>query len=400
MLINISPLKKYKDFRFLFIGQGISLIGNMISYVVIPFQIYSLTKSNLLVGSVSLIQLLSVIIFGILGGAYADRWDRRKLMIISEWLMMGILGIYAINAFMPKPSVSIIFVLVGIFQAISSFHRPAMTAMIQKIVQPEDYKAVSSLKGFVWSVGAIIGPALGGILISNIGFGGAYFVNILTFLISLYFLNKVTNSAMKVEDENRGHVLTDIKEGFKFVIKKPQILGSYIIDIVAMVFAYPVALFPAMSTNWGGARAAGFLYAGMAIGAFVICLFSGWTEKVTRNGRAVVVSAVLWAFFTIWLGFANHLYIAVILLILAGAADAVSGIFRQTIWNQSIPNSMRGRLSGLEMISYMAGPLLGNARAGYIASIFTVNISLTSGGIICFVVVILTAFLLPKFWRA
>ena len=177
-------------------------------------------------------------------------------------------------------------------------------------------------------------------------------------------------------------------------------MGSYLIDIVAMLFAFPVALFPAMSHQWGGAKAAGFLYSGMAIGAFIISLFSGWTAFVTRNGRAVVISASLWAFFILWLGFTDNLYIAVLLLILSGAADAVSAIFRQTIWNYAIPNEMRGRLSGIEMISYMAGPLLGNVRAGYIASAFSVQLSLTSGGILCLVGVILTAFLLPKFWNA
>jgi len=399
MLINISPLKKYKDYRLLFMGQSISFIGNMISYVVVPFQIYEITKSNLLVGAVSLVQLFSVVIFGLLGGAYADRINRRKLMIVSECAMIGLLSILALNALMPKPSVILIFILVGLFQAVAGFHRPAMTAMIQKIVDKSDFKAAASLGTLMWSTAAIIGPAIGGLLIANVGFAGAYFIDIFTFLISLYYLNRISKMVMNFTEEKKP-IFSDINVGLKFLVKKPQILGSYIIDIVAMMFAFPVALFPAMSQNWGGAKSVGWLYAGMAIGAFFISLFSGWTVKVTRNGRAVVISACLWAFFILWLGFTQSLYFAVFLLILAGAADAVSGIFRQTIWNQLIPNQMRGRLSGVEMISYMAGPLIGNARAGYVASIFTVKTSLASGGIICLVAVLITALLLPKFWKS
>lgn len=399
MFINISPLKKSKDFKLLYIGQSISLIGNMISYILVPFQIYQITKSNLLVGSVSLVQLFSVIVFGILGGAYADCLNRKKLMIISEWLMILILCIFVLNSLLTIPSTALIFVLVFLFQAISSFHRPAMTALIQKIVDPSDFKAVGSLRTLMYSIGTIVGPALGGLLITNVGFAGAYLANIFTFFISLLYLNKVADIPLEKSDEKPVHVMADIKAGFKFAVKKPEIMGSYIVDLVAMIFAFPVALFPAMSQNWGGANAAGLLYSGMAIGAFFISIFSGWTEKIAKHGRAVVVSAALWAFFILWLGFTHNLYVAVLLLVLAGAADAVSGIFRQTIWNHAIPNQMRGRLSGIEMISYMGGPLLGNARAGYIASIFTVNISLASGGIICLICVILTAILLPKFWQ-
>lgn len=370
----------------------------MISYIVVPFQIYDLTKSNMLVGSVSLVQLFAVVVFGILGGAYADRLNRRTLMITSELLMIGVLAIMSLNALMPHPSVVLIFIMVGIFQAIASFHRPAMTALIQKIVDYSDYKAAASLSTFMWSIAAIVGPALGGLLIANVGFAGAYFIDLFTILISLFFLNKISKIKMDAS-EKRSHVFTDIKEGFKFLFTKPEVLASYTIDIVAMVFAFPVALFPAMSVAWGGAKGAGFLYAGMAIGAFVITLFSGWTHKVDRNGRGIIISASIWAFFIIWLAYAPNLYTAVACLILAGAADAMSGIFRFTLWNQVIPNAMRGRLSGMEMISYMSGPLLGNARAGYVASLFTVKISLISGGYICLVAVILTALCLPKLWK-
>lgn len=399
MFINISPLKKSLNYRRLFIGQSISWIGNMISYVVVPFQVYELTKSNLMVGSISLVQLFSAIFFGIIGGAYADRLNRRNVMLVSEVLMVAVLCIMVFNCYLKVPSLVTIFVCTGIVQALNGFHRPAMTALIQRLVDVSDYKAVGSLKTLMYSVSTIVGPAIGGLLIANVGFAGAYIGNIFTFFVSLWFLSRVA-SIPATEKSQQTNLFSEISSGLHFVIKKPEILGSYIVDLVAMIFAFPVALFPAMSQTWGGARAAGFLYSSMAVGSFFIAILSGWTEKIHSNGRAVVISAICWAFFIIWLGFSHNLYFSCFLLILAGAADSVSGIFRQAIWNHAIPNQMRGRLSGLEMISYTAGPLLGNARAGYIASLFTVNISLTSGGIICFVCLILTAFLLPKFWNA
>ena len=174
MLIDITPLKKYKNFRYLFLAQAISTIGTMISYVVVPYQVYQLTKSNFLVGCISLVQLVSVIIFGILGGAYADRMDRKKVMVACECIMTVIMAAFAFNASLEHPSLCALFILVGLLQAVSGFHRPSMTALLQKMIEPDDFKAVSSLTSLIGSVGAILGPALGGILIANMGFAKAY----------------------------------------------------------------------------------------------------------------------------------------------------------------------------------------------------------------------------------
>ncbi len=399
MFLDISPLKKYKDYRYIFIGQFISIIGNMMTYVAVPYQVYELTHSSSMVGNISIIQLFSVVIFAIFGGAYADRINRKKIIISGEIIMILCSLGFVVNTAFPKPSLLIIFILVGVFQAASGFHRPAMTAIIQKIIPQQDIKSVSSLNSLIWSVGAICGPAISGILISTLGLKFVYIVDLCSFIVSLSAIFLISNYPIESIVEKK-HVLKDIKDGFLFAISKPEILGSYLIDIVAMMFAFPIALFPAMSQNWGGAHAAGMLYSGMAIGTLLVTLLSGWTNKVTRNGKAVVIAASLWAFFILWLGFSNHLFVAVLFLILAGGADGISGIFRQAIWNASIPNSMRGRLSGLEMISYMSGPLIGNARAGYVATLFSVHISLISGGIMCFVGVILTGVCLPKFWKS
>jgi MFS family permease len=396
MFINIKPLTKYRDFRLLYIGQFLSFIGSMVTYVAIPYEVYDLTKDNKIVGLVSIAQLIPVILFGIIGGAYADRLNRRKLLLVSEVLMCLLISIFAWNAFRDVPSVPLIFVTVFLLQSVVGFHRPAMDALNQKMVEPEDYAAIGALGSFRWSVGAIIGPALGGLIIAKFGVKGAYLFDVVTFmgaLICIFLMKRTPNP------EKREHSpLQDIKEGLRFAVSKPELIGTYLIDIVAMLFAFPVALFPAMAEGFGGAKAAGILFSGMATGAMIMTLLSGWSGKVKFHGRAVVIAAMLWAVFIFFLGFAHSLPVAFICLVMAGAADMLSGLFRGIIWNQTVPNELRGRLSGIEMISYMSGPLLGNARAGYIASVSSVSTSIMSGGVICFIAVFLTALCLPKFW--
>jgi len=397
MFIDISPLKKYRDFRLLFFGQMISFLGSMVSYVAIPYQVYELTKDNWLVGMLGLVQLVPVLVFGILGGTFADRLNRRKLLLISELLMSVITLGLTLNAWSSRPSVTLIFVLVALFQSVLGFHRPAMDALTQKLVDKKDYAAVGALGSFRYSAGAIIGPALGGVLIASFGIKGAFLFDLFTFVaafIALYLM-----SSMPDPEKKEHSPWVDAKEGLAYAVSKPELIGTYLIDIVAMVFAFPVALFPSMSENWGGASAAGILFSSMAVGSLIMTVFSGWTKKVSRHGRAVVIAATFWALFIIGVGFAQHLWLAVLFLALAGAADMMSGLFRGIIWNETVPNELRGRLSGIEMISYMSGPLLGNARAGWMAAKFSVPFSISVGGGVCAVAVIVTALCLPKFWR-
>lgn len=397
MFINIAPLKKYRDYRLLFIGQMISYLGTMVSYMAVPYQVYELTKSSAMVGALGVAQLGPVVIFGLLGGTYADRINRRKLLLVSEAIMALIVLLLLANSFLAQPSVTAIFVLVAILQAVTGFHRPAMEALTQKMVEPRDYAAVGALSSFRSSSGAIGGPILGGLLIASFGLEGAYLFDVVSFIGALScvaLMSRVPNP-----DPSATSPLADARAGIRFALSKPELIGTYLIDIVAMLFAFPVALFPAMAEQWGGARAAGLLFASMAIGSLAATLFSGWSSGIRRQGRVVVLAAIFWGVFIIGAGFADSLWIAVLFLALAGASDMISGLFRGVIWNQSVPNFMRGRLSGIEMISYMVGPLLGNTRAGWVASKTSVAFSLWSGGVICAIAVILTALLLPRFWR-
>lgn len=397
MFINLTPLKKYPDFRNLYFGQFISFMGSMMSYVAVPYQVYQLTKDNWYVGALGIVQLVPIVFFGIIGGAIADRFNRRKLIIYSEMAMALIIFGLFLNSLLEQPSVIGIFVLVALLQAVLGFHRPAMEAMTQKMVSAEDYPSIGALGSFRYSVGAIAGPSLGGMIIALAGVKATYFIDVITFIITIIFLFKIKKTPDPEKSESS--TLQSALEGLRFAVSKPELVGTYLVDIVAMVFAFPVALYPALSETYGGAEVAGYLFSSMAVGALVMTVFSGWTEKIKYQGRAVIIAALLWGVFMVGVGFSNHLIWVLLFLVLAGAADMVSGLFRQTIWNQSIPNEIRGRMSGIEMVSYMSGPLLGNARAGWMASKSSVALSLWSGGVICVAAIFITAILLPKFWN-
>lgn len=397
MLLNITPLRKYRDYRLLFIGQVISFLGSMVSYVAVPYQVYELTQDNATVGMIGIVQLVPVLIFGILGGTFADRINRRKLLVLSEFILCLFVAGLAINASRSSPSVALIFVLVALMQAVLGFHRPAMEALTQSIVEAGDYSAIGALNSFRYSFGAIVGPAVGGMIIAAFGVRGAYLFDITTFGVALISFARMKSLPDPISTQKSP--LADAREGLGFALSKPELIGTYLIDIVAMAFAFPVALFPAMSQNWGGAQAAGILFSAMATGSLVMTLLSGWTTHIAHRGRGVVISAGLWGLFIVGTGFTDSLWLCFAFLALAGAADMVSALFRSVIWNETVPNSLRGRLSGIEMISYMTGPLIGNARAGWMAAKFTVPFSLYFGGIICCVAVAVTAAFLPKFWR-
>lgn len=400
MLLDIGPLRHNTAFRRLFASQFISGLGTMVSYVAVPWQVYELTRSNALVGLLGLVQLVPVVACGLLGGAVADRVDRRRLLMGSEAIMAlclaGLLG----NALTAAPGVFPIYALVAVLQGASGFHRPALEALTQKLARPAEFAAVAALSSVRGTVGMVAGPAFAGLLLARWGAKGAYLFDFATFLAALFFLARIPRDRIeRVADAGaRPHLLADLAEGLRFAWSRPALMGTYIVDIVAMAFAFPIALFPAMAAADGRTASVGWLLSAMSIGALAIGLFSGWTGRVRRHGRAVVIAAAVWALGIVALGFAPSLMLGLVCLAVAGAADMVSGVFRGTIWNETIPNALRGRLAGIEMISYLTGPLVGNVRAGFMAEAWGVSAAIWIGGLLCLAGVVATGFALPRFW--
>jgi MFS family permease len=397
MFLDLSPLRRQHDFRYLFIGQLVSAFGGFLTYVALPIQIYDLTKSSWVVGMVGTVQLVPLAVTSLWGGAVADALDRRKLLLWSEALLMCASLALAGNATLRQPSVVLLFVIAAFMSGVNGFHRPALESLTQKLVPVADLPAVSALSSLRNTLAAIAGPTLAGLCIATLGLPFAYGVDALTFAVSLGALSLIR--AMPPTENAPRAGISSIVQGLKYAAGRPELIGTYVVDIVAMTFAMPMAVFPALAAQWGGATAAGYLYSAMSVGGIVVTLFSGWTRGLQRQGAAVVIAAGLWGISIIGLGYASSLAVAFACLACAGAADMVSGLFRMTIWNETIPSELRGRMAGIEQLSYMTGPLLGNARAGFSAERLGLARSIRWGGLVCVACVALCVPLLPAFWR-
>ncbi len=397
MLLDISPLRRHRDFRLVFLGQLVSSFGGFITYVALPVQVFELTQSSAIVGLIGAAQLVPLAAAALWGGAFADALDRRKLLVRCEALMACGAVALVINSLLPSPSVLALFAIAAFLSAVNGFHRPALEAITQKLVEREELAAVSALTSLRSTTAAIAGPSLAGLSIAAFGLPLTYSFEVVAFAISVTALAAIR--AMPPAETAKPAGLSTIMEGLRYARSRPELIGTYAVDIVAMTFAMPVAVFPALAQQLGGTATVGFLYSAMSVGALLVTLFSGWTRNFERRGAAVVVAAALWGVAIVGLGFATSLWVAVACLVLAGAADMVSALFRMTIWNETIPPTLRGRMASIEQLSYMTGPLLGNARAGFMAEQFGLARSIAWGGIICVAGVALCVPLLPKFWR-
>jgi len=397
MFLNYQPLVKYRDYRLIFIGQSISALGSMISYVALPYQVYHLTNSSMAVGLIGVVQLVPLLFTALIGGAYADVLDRRKLLIFAELALSLCALALALNTVSAHPQVWLIYVVAGFASAATGFHRPAFSAMIPRLIPKEDMTAVSALNSLVGTACSVAGPALGGILIAWSGMASAYFANVASFgisLVALYFLKPMPSLTGKTKVK-----AANIIEGLKYAWSREELMGTYIVDFVAMVFGMPTALFPAYAESFGGAAVVGYLYSAPSFGAMLASIFSKWTNNVHRQGAAVITAAAIWGFAIIAFGYSPNLWIALFFLVVAGCADMISAIFRMTMWNTTIPDKLRGRLAGVEMISYMSGPLLGNTESGLVAAATNTQVSIVSGGVLCVIGVAAVAWRFPKFWK-
>jgi MFS family permease len=397
VLLDLSPLRRHRDFRLVFAGQLVSAFGTFLTYVALPVQIYDLTKSSAVVGLLGTVQLVPLAATALWGGALADAFDRRRLLLWCEALLLcGSLAL-ALNARLAHPSVALLFVVAAFMSAVTGFHTPALESLTPKLVAAADLPAVSALASLRGTTSAIAGPALAGVSIAAFGIPFTFGVDAATFAFSLVALSAIR--AMPPAEHAPPASISSILEGLAYVASRRELIGTYLVDIVALTLAMPMALFPALAERWGGSYAVGYLYSAMSVGGLVVTIFSGWTKKVERRGAAIVIAAALWGVAIAALGSATSLPVAVGCLVLAGAADMVSGLFRMTIWNETIPSSLRGRTAGIEQISYMTGPLLGNARAGFMAERFGLARAITWGGLLCVAGVLATVPFLPAFWR-
>jgi MFS family permease len=393
--IDIGPLRRHRDFRFLFVGQAASFFGSMVTYVALPFQTYELTNSTLAVGLLSLAEFVPLMVMAFIGGALSDAFDRRRMVQIAE-LGSGLgVGILLVNALLPHPRTWVLFAVAPILAALYGIFRPSLDAMVPRLVTKEELPAASALEGLRGTLGEIAGPALAGIIIATAGLPVAYAIDAATYGISLAALSFMR--AIPPAADAPAVSLRSIAEGIRYAWSRKDLLGTYAVDIIAMFFGMPMALFPAIAAGFGGAGVLGLLYTAPAVGSLLATVASGWMSRVHRHGLAIAAAASVWGLAMIVFGLAPDLWLALLSLVLAGAADMISGIFRMTMWNQTIPDRLRGRLAGIEQVSYTSGPLLGNLEAGVVASLTSVRTSVVSGGVLCVVGVAIATIALPAF---
>ena len=395
LAVDLTPLRKYPDFRLLWSSGLISYLGSMVTYVALPFQIKLLTNSYIAVGAIGAVELIPLIIFGLYGGVLADRVDRKKMIITTEFSCMLMVGTLFLNSQLEKPHLIWIYIVAGSFAALDGLQRPSADAILPRLVGHQDLPAASALMSLRWQMGVIIGPSIAGILLATTGVGSAYLVDILSFLLSLIFLARVRS--VKPAKTNEAPTLTSLFEGIKYAGSRKDLMGTYIVDLCAMFFAMPNALFPFWADQMHARWALGLFYAAGTIGSVLVTLTSGWVKNYPHHGRAVMVAAIGWGAAITLAGISKSIFFVIFFLAAAGASDMISALFRGVIWNQSIPDELRGRLAGIELLSYSVGPLGGQMRAGGMAAWTNLRTSVISGGLLCIGFVSLAGSLLPDF---
>ncbi|MFC4492997.1 MFS transporter [Streptomyces ovatisporus] len=394
LLPDLAPWRSSREFRLLWSAGAVTVLGSFLTFVALPLQLKELTGSAAAVGALGAVQLGPLIVFGLYGGALADAFDRRKLIVWSEAGLGAVALGLLLNSLLPRPAAWPLYAAAALTSALTGVQRPALDALVPRIVPHEQLSAAAALNSLRWQFGAVAGPAGAGLLIAYAGVEAAYALDVATFAVSVLIgcrLRPAPPSHGAKRPSLRG-----IAEGGRYAWSRKELLGTYAVDLAAMLFAFPLALFPFLAEDLEAEWSLGLMYAALPFGSLLVSLTSGWTARVHRHGRAVLWSALCWGAAMAAAGWMTDVWLVLACLTVAGGCDMISGIFRSTMWNQTIPDGLRGRLAGIELLSYSAGPQLGQVRSGGVAAFTSVRASVWSGGLICVAAVGLLALALPK----
>ncbi len=403
LLIDLTPLRRSRDFRRLVSGELISVLGTQLTTVAVPYQVYKLTHSSLDVGLVSLVQLFPLIAGSLLGGSVVDAMDRRRLLMLAQVPPALCSAGLAVNADLGT-SLWPLFVLPALSAGFSPLDNAGRSAIVPRLVRRSELSTANAMFQALFQFGLVVGPAVAGLLLAGAGVRFVYWLDVASFgaaLLGAFLMSPQPPAASPAGAAGRRPGLRSIVEGLSFVRGRQSIQGAYLIDINAMVFGMPRALFPALAaTRFGGdAATLGFLYAAPGAGALIGALTTGWVSRVQRQGRAVIVAVIVWGAAITGFGLVPWLPAALALLAVAGWADVISAVFRSTIIQLTVPDALRGRLAGLQIAVVTGGPRLGDLEAGAVATIFGDTVSIVSGGLACIAGALVLARLLPGFRR-
>ncbi|HET7311802.1 MAG TPA: MFS transporter [Mycobacteriales bacterium] len=396
---DTTPLRESADYRRWWFGYSLSFTGTQLTQFAIPLQVYAITRSSLYVGLVGLVVVVPLVVMGLFGGAIADAVDRRRLTLVTGTALMVLSTVLAVLAAAGVQRLSLLYVIAGVQGAFSATDSSARGAILPRLVRRELLPSANALGQLGFQTGLSAGPLLGGVLVGTLGFAWAYGLDAASFLAVLYAIWKLP--AMPPEGGGSRAGVASVLEGLRFLGPRKNLLMTFLVDINAMVFGMPRALFPAIGATWfhGGPGTVGLLAAAPSLGALLGAMTSGWAAHIRRQGLAVLVSVAIWGGSIALFGFTRVLWLALVLLGIAGAADMVSAIFRNTILQVATPDSLRGRLQGVFIVVVTGGPRIGDVEAGSVAAAFGTQLSVVSGGLACVAGVGILAAMFPTFAR-
>jgi MFS family permease len=397
LLLDTAPLRLDRDYRWLWSGQVISGMGNQITRVALPFQVYVLTNSTLAIGALTLFQLVPILLFALGAGSLADAVDRRRLLMVTQVGLAACSLTLVALTLSGDPPVAALFVVAFIAAGIGAVDQPTRSSAIPRLVPPERLPAAIALNQLNFQMASIVGPAVGGILIATIGLVGAYAVDVLTFIGTLSALVAIRPLPPLKDVARPG--LAAIREGLAFARRTRAILGSFVIDLNAMIFGMPTALFPVLALDVFkvGPEGFGALAAAPAAGSFVGALFSGWVSSVRRVGRAVVIAVIGWGLAITAFGLVTFAFpLAWVFLALAGAADMFSAVFRASIVQLQTPDNLRGRVMSIHGLVVTSGPRIGDLEAAAAAALIGPQAAVVSGGLLCLLGVLVVVRTFPQ----
>jgi MFS family permease len=381
---DLAPLRDSRDLRLVVLGSFLSGLGSQATLVALPYQVYVQTHSALLVGLLGSVEIVPLVAASLLGGAVADRMDRRTLLLLDQIGLVLTAAALAAAAWLGHPPLAIVYVLAGLLAAFTALQSVTTSAMVPGMVAPAQLRSALALVYGLGTLTMVVGPALGGVLIAALGLPWAYAIDAVScaaMVVTVFALTAQPPLQVAAHEPLR----RSIAEGLRYVRSNQALLGSFAIDLSAMVFGMPRALFAvlAVSVYHAGAGGAGALFSAVAAGATVAALTTGWLRHVPRLGRVVVFAVIAWGAAIALAGLADTLWVAAILFALAGAADSISAVCRTTI-NQTVTREhMRGRMSAVYSLVVSGGPRLGDIESGAVAGATSPRFAVVSGGILC-----------------
>src|SRR3954447_2148716 len=416
VLLDLTPLRSAPAYRRLWLGLSVSNLGTQFTVTAVGLQVYSITRSTFSVGVLGICALVPLVLLGLYGGALVDVYDRRKVALVASIELWVVSGLLAVQAWLHLDSVPLLYVLVALQSAGFAVNNPARSAIIPRLVEADLLPAANVLQTVSWNVAFVVGPLLGAFMVAGGNYGLAYTVDVVLFSAALWALWRLPDlppSEPEVgEPAKRG--IASVLEGLRYLATRPNVRMTFIADLTAMILAMPRVLLPAVGVLWlgGGAATTGELSAAFAVGAVLAGLLSGGLVKVRHQGRVIVASIVLFglsvaAFGAVLLGVGQTspgavvvppLLVCFVFLAVAGGADAVSSVFRQTILQAATPDAMRGRLQGVFIVVVAGGPRLGDLVLGAGADRVGEAWAAVAGGLLCVAVLVTVISLQRRFW--